>query len=298
MKTLKLSIVLLASLLFLQGCGSDKKLEDYLKDKKITECGAFENPLSKEKDEEGDGYIWTTDPYPIEQGIISASIDDFDNDGTDEMLVIEVRDAESEGKQLKSLYATIIEKNGNGYVESATCQLINDIHNRNMTEGTGGECDVFIKNSGTKKLICIETSSYSAWFSDGILWRFDAFSYSDGKLQKENDELFLYGSSFVDGEEDDIADSLVALGFTGDFIDTPIVEAEKDVSKLCNITAWFSYKKYGADAYDVLYEDYDVFQEKEEAMLEPVIVEVNDYSELGSLLGLEDRRGWKYIETE
>ncbi len=276
---------------------------EYFQDEDVIRCGIYENNITK-KWNEGSSYMdpnsktikWQEgyyspqiNPYTVEKGALSAKTADFDRDGTEEMLVIRVEaGADEQNEASDNLVASMYSLKYGVPVEMDRCVLA-----YNVSRGAANsEIDVFAKEMDGKIRIFCEDLIKGGFIYDGIEWHLRAVAYANGRFENKAD-LYLAGSSFMESEFLSLKSSLKQAGLTGPYIDTlnedggfyeePLWQSESEIRLLSSIKMWFLYDR---DEYEVFMNDSRAFLTSEEGGLKPIIVEINDYSDLSSHLNV------------
>ncbi len=222
-----------------KGNDMDKYVDDLLKDEKMLSKEVVKNYCNFKSSKLIDDKT---------KGVLAVSVDDFDDDGEDDVIVARVDD----GGVVLSLYALEDEK----LVEQDSMLVIEDY----LTIGSIVRIDGFVKEVKGEKSFFIEGFAVNSFFADGMSWKFVKVGVSNGKLTSVY-KNGIDGSYFEEEEIEKIITNLVASGLDvdnivlndGDFI----VEQDKDVDKVFTIERdvfeGFDVEAYEKEKEDVQY---------------------------------------------
>ena len=222
-----------------KGNDMDKYVDDLLKDEKGLDKEVVKN------------YCNFKSSKIIEdstKGVLAVSVEDFDDDGEDDVIVARVED----GGVVLSLYQLEDEK----LVEQDSMLVIEDY----LSIGSIVRIDGFVKEVKGEINFFVEGFAVNSFFADGMSWKFAKVGVSNGKL-KSVYKNGIDGSYFEEEEIDKIITNLVASGLDVDDIVLNdgefIAEQDKDVDKVFTIERdvfeGFDVEAYENEKEDVQY---------------------------------------------
>lgn len=131
----------------------------------------------------------TVNSVHSEKGVLNWTINDFDNDGTEELLVLMLKNQE------KAFELDEVERNA-VYLQmyanvDGTVELKDEYMGLCPILGSGDNEDdgIFLKKANDKIYICGSNTAYTHFYADGLMYRSFIVSYADGAFIEEGGDL-------------------------------------------------------------------------------------------------------------
>lgn len=247
---------------------------EFLKDKDLLIGTTYENTVGERSF--GSALVTTVLQLDL-TGTINTKIADFDNDGQDELLILELQKHENQyGAIANSIKATMYENSDGEVLEAGNCILASGI-----LESTIENTDVFIKNMNGTYIICCESELITILLADGMSWSFNSFIYSDNEFTSTN-EYFFAGSGVQGTQQSEIGiaiNEINDLGLTvNSIIGNRIVEQDKSTEVICHINAKINEE----DIQKFTQEDYTRVMQGDSSTFPPIHISID-----GNISGFE-----------